>query len=122
MARRSIRRIARSPGLWPGCALLVPLTLTTVSVLGGLPAVVASGMCPPAPPDIPAVPCTAQQYLARMTVGFWALAGHLTLFCSWLAITCAAWLAARLVFGPDADNQRDPGRTRSLPQPGGTNE
>lgn len=78
-----------------------PLAVSLASILPGLAAVLQTGMCPAAPPDISAYPCTAYEYLARMTVGPWALFGHLTLAGAWTvclsgAIALAAvWRVAR---------------------------
>ena len=47
-----------------------------------------NGMCPPAPPDIPAYPCTRLEYMERMTLGFWALAAHIVILIPWLSM-CA---------------------------------
>src|SRR3989304_4433976 len=70
----------------------VPCLVSSLAAGWDLPEVVATGVCPPAPPDIPAYPCSAQEYLLRMTVGPWALAGHILIWCTLAAIVVTAWL------------------------------
>jgi hypothetical protein len=60
-----------------------PLAVSLASILAGLPAVLDTGMCPAAPPDVAAYPCGIDDYLARMTVGPWALIGHVTVAGVW---------------------------------------
>lgn len=99
MSSSEPRRRVLAPIPWLGCALAIPCVVSALTVVWGLPAVLATGMCPPAPPDIPAYPCTPWDYLARMTVGFWALAGHMTFFCSWAGLTAITWLIVRGIVG-----------------------
>lgn len=55
----------------------------------GLPEVVETGMCPAAPPDIPAYACTPGEYILRMTFGPWALIGHMMVWMAWCGIVFA---------------------------------
>ena len=75
----------------------VPCLVSSLAAGWDLPEVVATGVCPPAPPDIPAYPCSAQEYLLRMTVGPWALAGHTLIWWSWAALVGTAWLLVALL-------------------------
>jgi hypothetical protein len=73
------RTVALLGVLW----IAPPALVSLVSIVSGLPAVLETGLCPPAPPDIPAYPCTAIEYVARMAVGPWALMGHLAVVLVW---------------------------------------
>lgn len=65
---------------------VVPFLISFGTVASGLPEVVSTGKCPAAPPDVPPYPCTVQDYLRRMTVGPWALMGHLVVWSGWCGI------------------------------------
>jgi hypothetical protein len=93
-------------------AVAIPCLFSALGAGWGLPAVVATGMCPPAPPDIPAYPCLPLDYLLRMTVGPWALAGHLFIWCAWAGLAATAWLVLHLFLRP----RYAPGSTTS-PEP-----
>jgi hypothetical protein len=92
--------------------IVPPLAVSLMVILSGLPAVLETGMCPAAPTDIPAYPCSAYDYLARMTVGPWALAGHIAIASAWTVCLGAAlalavvWRIARkpLRANPRGDN------------------
>jgi hypothetical protein len=99
MSGSALRRLTQSPVLWLGWALAIPCLVSTLTVGSGLPGVLTTGMCPPAATDIPAYPCSPWDYLARMTVGFWALAGHITVFCGWAGATAIAWMILRGILG-----------------------
>jgi len=94
---RGISSARRSPPikLWLGLFLLsmiVPPLLMSLSwILPGTLAVLETGTCPPAPPDIPAMPCSLGEYLFRMTFGVWALMGHLMTWMSWIAVNFILW-------------------------------
>ena len=79
MNRRRLGPVLLLFGLW----LCPPLVVSLALVAVGLPEVLQSGLCPGAPPDIAAYPCSAYEYFMRMTLGPWALAGHLTLALAW---------------------------------------
>ncbi|WP_204141843.1 hypothetical protein [Halomicronema sp. CCY15110] len=87
----------RSPPLnrWIALFLLSmlgpPLLMSLSWILPGAIAVIQTGSCPPAPPDIPAYPCSLGQYLVRMTVGAWALMGHLLTWMAWFAVNFVLW-------------------------------
>ncbi len=68
--------------LWMG----PPATVSLILVGSGLPSVLQTGLCPPAPPDIPSYPCTAFDYLLRMTVSPFALMGHIAVGIAWSAL------------------------------------
>lgn len=51
---------------------------------------IQTGICPPSAPDVPAYPCGLGEYLFRMTLGVWALMGHL--------VTWIAWFVANFIF------------------------
>lgn len=76
-----------------------PATASALLVVWGLPAVVATGLCPGAPPDIPASACTPAEYLLRMTFGTWALMGHMTLWAGWSVIATLSWMVLLLFRG-----------------------
>jgi len=80
-------------GLW----LLPPLTISLGTVALGLPEVLQTGMCPAAPPDVAAYPCTASDYLLRMTLGPWALLGHIALLGAWTFLLACGWVLVALV-------------------------
>ncbi len=83
-----------SPLLLLGVWLFPPLVVSLALVAVGLPRVLQTGLCPGAPPDIPAYACTPYDYLLRMTLGPWALAGHLTLALAWtFVVGCGLTLA-----------------------------
>lgn len=71
-----------------GAALsfIVPLLLSLGPVAAGLPQVMDSGMCPAAPTDIPPYPCTPREYLLRMTLGPWAMMGHVVIWTAWCVV------------------------------------
>ena len=75
----------------------VPCLISSLAAGWGLPAVVATGVCPAAPPDIPAYPCSPQEYILRMTVGPWALPGHILIWCTWAALVGMAWLLVAIL-------------------------
>ena len=79
MVKHPWRKILLITALW----VVPPLLVSAAVVAYGVPSVYRSGMCPAAPPDIPAYPCTVLDYLLRMTVGPWALLGHLTIAGAW---------------------------------------
>lgn len=78
--RSTSRRIA---WLLLAASFLVPLLISAGTVAAGVPEVVATGMCPAAPPDVPAYSCTVLDYVMRMTVGPWALMGHFAVWSVW---------------------------------------
>ena len=45
--------------------------------------VLETGMCPPAPPDIPAYKCSIGDFYLRMSVGPWAMVANFLIFGSW---------------------------------------
>ncbi|MEM6518475.1 MAG: hypothetical protein AAF892_10185 [Cyanobacteria bacterium P01_D01_bin.71] len=71
--------------------IVPPLMMSLSWILPGAITVVQTGTCPPAPPDIPAHPCTIGQYLTRMTIGLWALMGHLVTWMSWVVMNFILW-------------------------------
>jgi hypothetical protein len=75
-------RMALALALWIG----PPAAVSLILVGSGVPAVLQTGMCPPAPPDIPSYPCTAFDYLMRMTVSPFALVGHIAIGIAWTAL------------------------------------
>ncbi|HLE23619.1 MAG TPA: hypothetical protein VI701_04855, partial [Anaerolineales bacterium] len=92
MVHRTSRSRLRPAAIWILAALAVPCLVSSLAAVWGLPAVVATGVCPAAPPDIPAYPCSPQGFLLRMTLGPGALAGHLIIGCAWLGLTGTIWL------------------------------
>ena len=103
---------------WFGLAASVPLLVSTLVIGWGLPGVAATGMCPAAPPDIAAYTCTAPQYLLRMSLGPWALPGHLVLWGLWLGGVGAVWLISRAVLPAEARPQhRDVDRGARIDPP-----
>jgi hypothetical protein len=90
--------------IWLTIALGVPCLVSSVTVGWGLPEVIATGLCPSAPPDIPAYPCSPVEYLLRMTVGPWALAGHMLIWCTWIGLAGAAGLFLILFLRPSRAN------------------
>jgi hypothetical protein len=68
--------------LWIG----VPFVVSVALIGPGLLQVAGSGMCPPAPPDVGAYPCSVGAYLLRMTLGPWALMGHILLWTIWTVV------------------------------------
>lgn len=92
------RSASRSPRIqrWITCFLLsmvVPPLLMSLSwILPGAIEVIQTGTCPPALPDIPAHPCSLPQYLTRMTIGLWALMGHLATWMSWIVVNFLLWV------------------------------
>ena len=91
--------------------MIVPCLASALLAGWGLPGVIATGMCPAAPTDIPAYPCTPGEYLLRMTVGPWALPGHIIVWCGWISLTAVAWFAVRAIVG-----RPDKAGARSLPE------
>ncbi|MEM9817022.1 MAG: hypothetical protein AAF827_11570 [Cyanobacteria bacterium P01_D01_bin.6] len=91
------RSIQRSPRLqrWISLfliSMIVPPLLMSLSwILPGAITVVQTGTCPPAPPDIPAHACSLGQYLTRMTIGLWALMGHLVTWMAWFVANFILW-------------------------------
>lgn len=76
---------------------LLPPLLVEAAVIGPeLAEVVATGMCPPAPTDIPAAPCTPGEYLQRVLFGVWSLPFHVLVWGGWTVLlgTCAVAGAA----------------------------
>lgn len=71
--------------------ILPPLLMSLSWIMPGAIAVVQTGICPPTPPDIPAHSCSLGQYLTRMTVGLWALMGHLITWMSWFVVNFLLW-------------------------------
>lgn len=53
--------------------------------------------CPAAPTDIPPYPCTLGEYFLRMTVGGWALIGHVLFFSFVLAVAIGLWIGSKLL-------------------------
>jgi hypothetical protein len=82
----------RPSSKWLIPALGIPALLSLLAAGWGLPGVLASGMCPPAPPDIPAYPCSPLDYVLRVTLGPWALPGHLLIWITSLSLMAASWL------------------------------
>jgi len=78
----------------------VPSLLSFLAIGSGLPAVLATGMCPAAPPDIPAYACSAPDYLLRMAFGPWAMAGHIFIWCVSGVLVTLGWLAVRVLGRP----------------------
>lgn len=107
MAPWSNGRLRLSP-LWLVLALGIPCLASSLLAGWGLPAVVASGMCPPAPADIATYPCSPLEYVLRMTLGPWALAGHLTIWFLWLSLTAVVWLAFTFLLRPTRAAVRPP--------------
>lgn len=68
-----------------------PILFISINLIAGAIQVVQTGMCPSAPPDIPAYACSLGDYLGRMTMGIWALMGHLTLVIAWALIDMCLW-------------------------------
>jgi hypothetical protein len=92
----------RPTPLRTGCLLvtasfLVPLLISIGIVAAGVPEVVSTGMCPAAPPDVPAYPCTVRDYLLRMTVGPWALMGHFAVWSAWCGVVVLVGIGLLLV-------------------------
>jgi hypothetical protein len=88
---------SRSPRLqlWLGLFLLSmfvpPLLMSVAWIWPGAVTVIQTGTCPPAPPDIPAYPCSLGEYLARMTWGAWALMAHLITWMAWVVVNFILW-------------------------------
>ncbi len=70
---------------------LPPLLMSVSWIWPGAIAVIKTGMCPSAPPDIPPYPCTLSDYLLRMTVGVWALMAHLVTWMAWVVFNFLLW-------------------------------
>jgi hypothetical protein len=49
-------------------------------------------MCPAGPPDVVAYPCAPLHYVARMTLGPWALMGHVIVWTVWWALLGMTWI------------------------------
>ena len=62
----------------------------------GLFGVLRTGMCPAAPPEVQAYPCSAWAYLVRMSVGPSAQAGQAAVFLLWALFLASALAAYRL--------------------------
>ena len=90
------RRFAAS-ARWLMLAMAVPCLVSLLMAGWGLPAVVSTGLCPPAPPDILAYPCTPLDYVMRMTLGPWSFIGHVLIWMVWWGLVGAAWLLVFLV-------------------------
>jgi hypothetical protein len=93
-------------------AVAIPCLFSALAAGWGLPGVVATGLCPPAPLDIPAYPCSPSDYLLRMTVGPWALAGHLFIWCAWAGMAATALFILHFYLRP----RRAAGST-TIPEP-----
>ncbi|HET7011000.1 MAG TPA: hypothetical protein VFI11_09515, partial [Anaerolineales bacterium] len=76
--------------------IVPPLVIGGAFIASGLVEVLRLGMCPPAPPDIAAYPCTASDYILRMSLGPWALVGHITIFSVWGAVLAGVLLVRAL--------------------------
>lgn len=68
-----------------------PLLMSLAWIWPGAIAVIQTGTCPAAPPDIPPTPCSLGAYLLRMTIGVWALMGHLITWMSWIVVNFILW-------------------------------
>jgi len=71
---------------WLGVLLVPPVLINVWLLLPGVIQVNKTGICPPAPPDIPAYPCTVGDYIFRMTLGPWALPAQLLLLFAWIGV------------------------------------
>ena len=69
-----------------------PLLFIGTHLIAGVIQVSQTGMCPSAPPDIPAYACSVGDYLGRMTFGFWALMGNITVVIAWALIDMCLWV------------------------------
>ena len=94
LSARGVRRSPPKPA-WAWLFLLSmvipPLVMSVAWLLPGAIAVIQTGTCPPAPPDIPAYPCSLAEYLWRMTFGLWALMAHLVTWIAWIAFNFVLW-------------------------------
>ena len=71
---------------WMGILLVPPLLINVFILLPGALHVAQTGICPAAPPDLPAYPCSVENYVIRMTLGPWALPGQLLLLFGWIGV------------------------------------
>jgi hypothetical protein len=71
---------------WMGLLLLPPLLINVWLLLPGALEVAQTGICPPAPPDIPEYPCTPADYVLRMTLGPWTLPLQLLMLFGWIGV------------------------------------
>ena len=92
VAPRTSRRRLRLAVILVVVALGLPCLVSSLAAGWDLPAVVATGVC-----DIPAYPCSPQEFLLRMTVGPWALAGHILHWWSWAALVGPALLLVAIL-------------------------
>lgn len=67
--------------------ILVPPALVFAwQLLDGVGAVMKTRQCPPAPPDVPAYPCSVFSYLQQRALGGWAVAGLLLMLVEWMVL------------------------------------
>lgn len=85
------RSIQRWLAFFLASMIVPPLMMSLAWILPGAIAVGQTGTCPPAPPDIPAYSCSLGEYLLRMTVGTWALMGHLVTWMAWVVVNFILW-------------------------------
>lgn len=90
-SRQRSPRLQRWISLFLLSMIVPPLLMSLSWIFPGALTVLQTGMCPPAPPDIPAHPCSLGQYLTRMTVGSWALLGHLVTWMAWVVTNFVLW-------------------------------
>lgn len=90
-SRSRSRHTPRWVGLFLASMFLPPLLMSATWILPGAIAVMQTGTCPAAPPDIPPYPCSLGEYLARMTFGAWALMAHLLTWMGWFVANFVFW-------------------------------
>jgi hypothetical protein len=77
---------------WLLWVFLPPLLINVAVLWDSAALVLETGQCPPAPPDIPAYPCTLGDFILRMTLGPFAIMGQFLILTAWLIIGLPASL------------------------------
>ena len=91
-------------GIWLLVWLLPPLLSSVALVYPEWQAVRETGMCPPAPMDIPAYPCTPNEYLGRALASPFAVMGMMVVCVGWGVvwggISAVGWLVYKRLRPP----------------------
>ena len=92
--------------LWIAGFVLPPLVMVAALIYPEWQAVRETGMCPPAPMDIPAYPCTPNEYLGRALGSPFAIMGTMVVCVSWGVVwggvSAVGWLAYKWLYRPTA--------------------
>ena len=91
-----MKQLIKKLAFWTTVLIIPPILISFSMMYKGLVKVIQTGMCPPAPTDIPAYACSVSDYIYRMTVGGFAIIGNIIIVLTWFAFVGSVTLIRKI--------------------------